>query len=528
MNMNVTGTMLIGDAAVFGTAGKVKAFNPAIGSEIEPAFGVAGQELVDRACKLADAAFDSYRNSSPEVRAGFLDAIAENLLELGDALYERAAAETGLTKARIQGETGRTAAQMKMFATVVRQGRWRQATIDAGDPERKPLARPDLRMHKIALGPVVVFGASNFPILYSVAGGDTASALAAGCPVVVKAHGSHLGTSELIGGAIRKAVKSSGLHEGVFSLVVGEGQETGEALVDHPLIKAVAFTGSEGGGMALVRRGAARPEPIPVFSEMTSTNPNFVLPGALRERAEEIATRFVDQMTLGVGQMCLKPGLILAIDGGDYGRLRDRLKESLAKKPPETMLSPGIKKGYASSVERTRAGNGVKSLAQGVAPSKDFHAASEIFEIDGAALLANISLADEMFGPAAVLVRCSDEAEMLLIAEAFRGQLTMALHLEDTDHSLATRLLPIFERKTNRIIANKFANMVEISYATIHGGPFPATSDSRFTSVGASAIDRFLRPVSYDNLPPNLLPPPLQDGNPLGLWRLRDGSLGQS
>lgn len=525
--MNVSGNMMMGGRAVFGAAGTVKAFDPRLEAEIEPAFGVAGLGDVDRACKLADAAFDSYRDTSPSVRASFLDAIADNLLALGDVLYDRAAAETGLTKARIQGETGRTAAQLKMFADVVRQGRWRQATIDAADPDRKPMPRPDVRMQKIALGPVVVFGASNFPILYSVAGGDTASALAAGCPVVVKAHGSHLGISELVGGAIQRAVRSAGLHEGVFSLVIGEGDATGKALVDHPLVKAVAFTGSEGGGMALVRRGAERAEPIPVFSEMTSTNPNFILPGALAVRAEEIAARFVDQMTLGVGQMCLKPGLILALAGPDYDRLRIALQESLAKKPAEVMLSPGIKEGFARSVERTRAGKGV-SIATGAAPAKSFEGQSEIFELDGAALLAAPELADEMFGPAALLVRVTDIEQMLAIAGTFRGQLTMALHLEKSDHAIARRLMPILERKTNRIIANKFANMVEISYATVHGGPFPATSDPRFTSVGASAIERFLRPVCYDNLPSDLLPEALQDSNPLALWRIRDGELSKA
>lgn len=526
--MTFSGSMLIGGETVFGSAGRVKAFDPSTNREIEPAFGVASSADIDRACKLADAAYDSYRNTTPEQRGRFLDQIAENLLALGDELYDRVCAETGLTKARVQGETGRTAAQMKLFATVARQGRWRQATIDSADPERKPLPKPDLRMHKIALGPVVVFGASNFPILYSVAGGDTASALAAGCPVVVKAHGSHLGTSVLVGGAIQRAVKTCGLHEGVFSLIIGEGDAAGGALVDHPLVKAVAFTGSEGGGMALVRRGAQRKEPIPVFSEMTSSNPNFVLPGALKARGAEIGSRFIDQMALGVGQMCLKPGVILAIDGTDFAGLRTALLETLAKKPPETMLSPGIKGGFSKSVARTAAGKGVALIGSGQAPQKELDGKSELYEVSGADLLASPDLADEMFGPAALLVRCADEEQMLAVAGVFHGQLTMALHLEASDRALAQRLLPIMERKTNRIVANKFANMVEISYASVHGGPYPATSDSRFTSVGATAIDRFLRPVCYDNLPAELLPEALQDSNPYALWRLKDGALVQA
>ncbi|MFT4439560.1 aldehyde dehydrogenase (NADP(+)) [Caballeronia sp. 15715] len=523
--MKVTGKMLIGGACIFGTAGTVRAFDPTLGMQIDPPFGAATTEDVNHACILADEAYDSYRSTSPEIRSAFLDSIADNLLELDDALYERAAAETGLTRARLKSEAGRTAAQLRMFADVVRQGRWRQATIDSADAARKPLPRVDLRMQKISIGPVGVFGASNFPILYSVAGGDTASALAAGCPVIVKAHGSHLGTSELVGRAIQKAVKDSGLHEGVFSLLIGAGNETGESLVDHPLIKAVGFTGSEGGGMALVRRGAQRAEPIPVFAEMTSVNPNFVLPGALKARASDIAARFVDQMTSGVGQMCLKPGMILAIERDGFDDLRSALSTALAQKSPETMLSPGISEHFARAAERTRTGHEIVSISKGPSPEKQYDGQSEIFELSGEALLADPKLAQEMFGPAGVLVRCASVEQLVALAASFQGQLTMSLHTEPPDHEVAKLLIPILERKTNRILFNKFANQVEIGFATIHGGPYPATSDSRFTSVGATAIDRFLRPVCYENMPSDLLPLALQDSNPLSLWRVTDGTL---
>lgn len=523
--MKVAGEMSIGRASRFGTADTIKAFDPRLGTEIEPSFGVATLKDVDDACTLALQAFESYRHTSPETRGAFLIRAADNLLALGDVLYERAASETGLTVERIKGETARTAAQMKMFADVVSHGRWRHATIDSADPARRPVPKADLRMQKIPIGPVAVFGASNFPILYSVAGGDTASALAAGCPVVVKAHGSHLGTSELVGKAIQAAVEECKLHEGVFSLLIGHGNAVGEALVDHPAIRAVGFTGSEGGGMALVRRGAARAVPIPVFAEMTSVNPNFVLPAALRTRAPDIAAHFVERMTAGVGQMCLKPGMIVAIDGEGFEDLRVALAEALSAVRAEAMLSPGIYDNFNREAKRSREGRSSLSIAKGTAPKGRLEGQSEIFEVDAAEVLAAPQLAGEMFGPAAVLIRCESENELIELTTSLRGQLTMALHMESTDLDLARHLIPVLESKTNRILVNKFSNTVEIGYATVHGGPYPATSDSRFTSVGATAIDRFLRPICYENLPPELLPPALQDSNPLSLWRVRDGEL---
>ena len=525
--MSISGKMLIGDESTFGNNGEVNAFDPVAGKTIEPAFGVAGPEQINQACVLADEAFDSYRNTAPEVRAAFLEAIADNLLAMGEEFNLRAAAETGLSPRRMHAETVWSAEQMRMFAGVVRQGRWRHATIDSGDLARKP-PRHEMRMQKIPLGPVVVFGASNFPVLYSTGGGDTASALAAGCPVVFKAHGSHLGASELVGNAIREAVRSCGLHPGVFSLIIGQGDATGLALVDHPLVKAVTFTGSESGGVALVKRGAARSEPIPVFAEMTSVNPHFLLPSSLATRADEFAAGFVAQMTLGVGQMCLKPGLIVAIDGPGLEVLRDALTTHLSRRSAATMLNPATLQGFQSAVERTRRAAGATTLARGQPTSKQHEAAAEILEIDGADLLAAPESLSEMFGPAGVLVRCTDAEQLVAIAQMLRGQLSMAMHLESADMPLAARLLPILELKANRLLANKFSNQVEISNATIHGGPFPATSDSRFTSVGASAIDRFLRPVCYDNMPTELIPPALRDENPLSLWRLRDGAFVQA
>jgi NADP-dependent aldehyde dehydrogenase len=386
--------------------------------------------------------------------------------------------------------------------------------------------RPILRLQKIAIGPVGIFGSSNFPMLYSVAGGDTAAALAAGCPVVVKAHNAHLGASELVGRAIQKAVRGAGLHEGVFSLLIGSGNEIGEALVDHPAIKAVTFTGSEGGGMALVRRGQQRSEPIPVFTEMTSVNPHFVLPAAWKSRWKEFGRRFVEQMTAGVGQMCLKPGLLIAIAGDDFGRLHEALREALSSIPSATMLSPNILSGYMRGVARQQRGKGIDQFAIGQAPEGAVDGQAFLFQIDAKDLLASPELALEAFGPAATIVRCDDFDEMLAIAEALQGQLSAALEIDEVDYPLAARLLPVLERRTNRILANRFSNGAqEIRFATAHSGPFPATSDGRFTSVGLTSVERYLRPVCYENLPQTLLPEAVKDGNPLGIWRLVDGEL---
>jgi NADP-dependent aldehyde dehydrogenase len=528
LQLQVTGEMLIGRSAVRGSAGTQRALNPALREEMEPAFGLATQDLIAQACELANAAFDSYRLSTPEVRAAFLEAIGKNILALGDTLVERVMAETGLPRARIEGERARTVGQLNLFASVVRAGRWRQATLDSALPERKPLARPDLRKQHIPVGPVAVFGASNFPLAFSVAGGDTASALAAGCPVVVKAHPAHLGTSELVGRAIQQAVADAGLHEGVFSLIYGQGNAVGEALVSHPAIRSVGFTGSRTGGMALVRLAAQRPEPIPVFAEMSSVNPVFVLPGALRARAETFAAQLVESLTMGAGQFCTNPGLIIALEGDDFGRLRNALTQAIESKPACTMLTPGIHEAYERGVERLAIHRGVSPVGRGQPAEPSASSAQPaVFETDARAFLAAKDLEQEVFGPATLLIRCRDESELHAVAQAVEGQLTATLHLEDADIEIARRLLPTLERKAGRILVNSFPTGVEVSYAMVHGGPFPATSDSRSTSVGASAIDRFLRPVCYQDLPAALLPEALQDANPLALWRLRDGQLVQ-
>ena len=522
--MTINGNLLIGASEVPATAGTMKALDPRTNQEVDPPFALGTEAEADRAARLADAAFDSYNATTLSQRAAFLEKIADNLERATPELAQRTSIETGLPAAQFEGETARTAATLRKFAAVVRQGRFRQATIDPAQPERKPLPRMDHRMQKIGIGPVVVFGASNFPISYSVAGGDTASALAAGNPVIVKAHNAHPGASEIAARAIQDAVRECGLHEGVFSLVRCAGNALGEALVLHPLVRAVAFTGSEIGGMALYRLAQQRPDPIPVFAEMTSVNPTFILPAALAARGNAIGDGFAERMLVNVGQACLKPAIILALEGPGFDAMRDGLMGRVSAAPARTMLTPGIHQAYVTNLARQH-GAGAEQIAVGAAPNGPFEGHAALAEVSGAQFLENPRLAEEVFGPAALLVRVRDAEQLIRIAQAFRGQLSATMHLERDDHAIARRLLPILERRTGRIVVNAFAHPQEVSYGTIHGGPFPATSDARFTSVGMSAIERFLRPVTYQGFPDELLSEALRADNALGLWRLVDGEL---
>ena len=525
--MQITGEMLIGASCVRGTEGQQQAFNPATDQFIDaPVFGMGGPAEVDRAAQLATEAFDEYRLLPLAKRAEFLEAIADNIMALGDALIERAMAESGLPLARLQGERGRTIGQLRLFAKVVRDGRFLSATIDPAQPERTPLPRADLRLAKMALGPVAVFGASNFPLAFSVAGGDTASALAAGAPVIVKAHGAHLGTSELVGRAIQKAVKDLGLPEGVFSLLVGAGRKLGEALVAHPAIKAVGFTGSRQGGLALVRIANARPEPIPVYAEMSSVNPVFLMPAALAARAEAIGRGFADSLTMGAGQFCTNPGMVVTIGDENVQRFIDAASQALNAKAAQTMLTQGIHQAFCEGVAKVDGVDGVEKIAQGL-PAQGLHNAAQaaLYVTDVQRLLSSPVLQEEMFGPASIVVRAKNIDEVLQLAEKLEGQLTVTLQIDPADHADAKRLIPVLERKAGRILANGFPTGVEVCHAMVHGGPFPSTSNAMFTSVGASAIDRFLRPVCYQDLPDALLPQAVQQANPLGLSRVVDGAL---
>jgi NADP-dependent aldehyde dehydrogenase len=520
--MKLTGNLIIGANEVPATEGTMKALNPATNQLIEPDFAFGGVADVDQAALLADEAFDHYSHTSLTRRAAFLESIADNLDAVRHELAARAALETGLPEAQLEGEAAKAATQFRQFAEVVRKGRFLQLAIDPAQPHRQPRPRMDHRLQKMAIGPVAIFGASNFPISYSVAGGDTASALAAGATVIVKAHNAHPGASEIQARAIRKAVQENGLPEGVFSMVRGSGNSIGEALVDHPLIKAVTFTGSEHGGMALYRRAQQRPDPIPVFTEMTSVNPTFILPHALAARGAQIGDGFIERMLVNVGQACLRPAILFAIKGAGFEALRAAMVKRVTEASARTMLTPGIHASYLSGLGAMES-VGVNRVAEGSLANADFDGQSVLHEVDGQRFLTETVLAQEVFGPSALLVNVKDEDELLAVARSLKGQLSAAMHLDERDMPLAHRLLPVLERRTGRIVVNAFAHPQEVSFATIHGGPFPATSDSRFTSVGMTSIERFLRPVSYQGFPDALLPESLRELDPLGLPRLVDG-----
>jgi len=522
--VTIQGEMIIGQRIVRGSAGTVRAFNPATRAQLEPEFGLATGDDVDAACALAEQAFDAYRNIDIEQRARFLEAIAEQILAIGPLLIERASQESGLPAARLEGERGRTVNQLRLFAKVVRDGYWQEATLDSPLPQRTP-PRSDLRMRKVPLGPVAVFGASNFPLAFSVAGGDTASALAAGCPVVVKAHSAHLGTSELVGKAVQRAAGETGMPEGVFSMLIGEGRLVGQKLVAHPVIKAVGFTGSRAGGLSLVQTAAGRKEPIPVYAEMSSINPVFMLPGALAAGGAKLASGFVDSLTLGVGQFCTNPGLVIGLAGAQFEAFAAGAAEALQAKGAGTMLTAGIHKAYLDAIDKRTGIAGLTLVAQGSAEGQGCAAQAALYRCDAATYLATPALGEEIFGPASVLIACRDEAEVLAVARHLEGQLTATVHATADDRALAGSLLPVLERKAGRILFNGFPTGVEVSHAMVHGGPFPATSDSRSTSVGATAIERFLRPVCYQDVPAELLPQALRDDNPLKLARIVDGTL---
>ncbi len=521
--MPLTGDLLIAGVARKGDAGVVHAFDASTGERMDPPFGGATPADLDEACAAAHAAFQPYRALPYAERAAFLEAIAAQIEAIGEELIVRAMAETGLPRPRLEGERGRTCGQLRLFAGVLRDGGFLETRVDPALPDRQPLPRPDLRLRNVPLGPVAVFGASNFPLAFSVAGGDTASALAAGCPVIVKAHSAHPGTSELIGRAVQAAVAERGLPAGVFAMLHGGGRTIGQGLVADHRIKAVGFTGSRAGGLALVQTAQARKVPIPVYAEMASINPVILLPAALAERAEAIATGFVGALTLGAGQFCTNPGLILAVDGPDLETFLQAAASAIGGAPAQVMLTSGIRSAFEEGIARVAAGRGVSLLAS--SETVGGKASPALFSVSGADFRAQHELAEEVFGAASLVVRCADLAELQAILTELEGQLTVAVHLADADQPAFAQLLPELELLAGRVLVNGFGTGVEVAHAMVHGGPFPSTSDGRATSVGSLAIARFLRPVSYQNLPDAVLPDELKAANPLGLTRRVDGVL---
>jgi 2,5-dioxopentanoate dehydrogenase len=453
----------------------------------------------------------AYTSPGPEVLAGFLERIGDLIVAAGDKLISTCAGETSLSVDRLVGERARTVNQLKMFAERVREGSWVDARIDTPIPDRKPVPKPDLRRMLLPLGPVAVFGASNFPLAFSVAGGDTASALAAGCAVVVKPHPGHPGTSALTAAAVLQAAEDSGMPKGVFAMVEATSVEIGLELVRHPLMKAVGFTGSTKAGRALFDAANARPEPIPVFAEMGSLNPLFVLPRALEKRWEQIAAGLAGSVSLGTGQFCTKPGLVIAQQSAAFHEFASRLGQELSKVPKGRMLNDAISKRFEESLSK----------------AKDYIQAdggAYLLVTDGKQFRQNRALHQEIFGPATLLIKCETSDEFLELAHELDGQLTATIHAEPEDEALSGRLLRVLPEKVGRIVWNSYPTGVEVSPSMHHGGPYPATTDSRFTSVGTAAIQRFARPVCYQGLPQELLPTELKNSNTRKIWRMINGN----
>ena len=482
-------------------------------------YQATGQE-VDRAACAAAAAYPAYKRLSAERRAAFLDAIADELDALDDQFVALVCRETALPAARIAGERGRTSGQMRLFATVLRRGDFYAARIDQALPERTPLPRPDVRQYRIGLGPVAVFGASNFPLAFSTAGGDTASALAAGCPVVFKAHSGHMATAEQVADAILRAAERTGMPQGVFNMIYGAG--VGEALVKHPSIQAVGFTGSLKGGRALCDMAAARPQPIPVFAEMSSINPVIILPQALQVRGATVARELAASVVQGCGQFCTNPGLVIGLRSPAFTAFIEQLAGQINEQPAQTMLNAGTLRSYAKGVSQLAEHALVEHLA-GLA-QHGAQAQPQVFRADVRLLLeGDPVLQEEVFGPTTVVIEVQDAAQLDAAIQSLHGQLTATLIGEPEDLQQFGGLTPLLEQKVGRILINGYPTGVEVCDAMVHGGPYPATSDARGTSVGTLAIDRFLRPVCFQNYPDSLLPEPLKNANPLGIQRLVDG-----
>ncbi len=501
---------------------RFSAQNPATSEALSPEFVEATLAELNQAVEAADAACEAFAAAPAEQVALLLESIAEEILALGDGLLERAVAETGLPLARLTGERGRTVNQAKLFASVVREGSWVDARIDHADPKREPLPKPDVRRLLAPIGTIGVFGASNFPLAISVAGTDTISALGARCPVVVKGHPAHPGTSELVAGAITRAVAKSGLPAGIFSMLQGASHEIGTALVEHPLIEAIAFTGSLKGGRALFDAAAKRTKPIPVYAEMGSTNPVFLLPGALKERADAIAQGYIGSVTMGVGQFCTNPGLVLGVEGPELESFRKAAAQAAQAAAPATMLNAGIAAAFEAGVKRNSSFSHELSRSATPADPKKTQASCVIFSTDGANFEKHHQLAEEVFGPTSVIVGCKDRAELERIANHLEGHLTATIHGTPGDLLEHQWLVQKLQRKVGRIVFNGFPTGIEVCAAMHHGGPYPATSDGHFTSIGTASILRFARPVCYQGFPEAALPPELQDANPRKLLRLVD------
>ncbi|MEI6950240.1 aldehyde dehydrogenase (NADP(+)) [Paraflavisolibacter sp. H34] len=519
-----SGHNLTGAAAGTESTRRLQVFSTATQQLLPETYPVATAEEIEAAVAKATAAFEPYRHTTFEQRAVFLETIAEEIWAIGAVLVQRAALESGLPEARLTGERARTMGQLRLFADLLREGSWTEAVIDTALPDRQPLPRADLRKTLLPLGPVAVFGASNFPLAFSTAGGDTASALAAGCPVIVKAHEAHLGTNELVTRAVLRAVQKCGMPEGVFASLVGEGAELGQALARHPGIKAIGFTGSFRAGMALYKTATSdRSEPIPVYAEMSSINPVLLLPQKLAEAGEQVARQLAGSITLGAGQFCTNPGLLLLPESAAAQTFLHTLAGLLEAAPETTMLHAGICNSYYTGREELQQQPGVTSLVPGGDARASYKATAALLQVRAADFIANPVLQHEVFGPSSLVVTCRDRSELLQVLQALGGQLTGTVMGTPADLEEYAGCIDALTGKVGRLLFNGVPTGVEVCHAMVHGGPFPATTDARSTSVGAEAIRRFVRPVCYQDCPEALLPDALKNSNPLGLLRKVNG-----
>ncbi|MFZ1701699.1 MAG: aldehyde dehydrogenase (NADP(+)) [Pyrinomonadaceae bacterium] len=522
MDITLTGTSIIGHTRGSAAGNTFRAFDPTTGEAIEPPFHSATPDELNRAAALADFARIPYGNISGRERAKFLRKVAENIEALGQALIERASLETSLPNPRFIGERGRTCSQLRAFANLLDEGSWVDTRIDHAIPNREPVPKPDVRSMLRPIGPVAVFCASNFPLAYSVAGGDTASALAAGCPVIVNAHVAHPGTAELVGIAVANAARECSMPEGTFSLLFSSGYEIGQALVRHPAIKAVGFTGSRRGGRALMDIAAARHEPIPVYAEMSSVNPTFLLPSAIRERGDTIANGLHAAVTGGVGQFCTKPGLVFLPDRGTEEFISN-FRSQISNTEPAPLLTGGIQNSYNEQASK-RKHEAADFAFNSKIDLQGFAVNPGSYEVSGQSFLHTPELSDEIFGPTTLFVRLQKD-ELLDIAQSLEGQLTASIHGTEEDLREYADLIAILETKVGRLIFNGFSTGVEVCPSMVHGGPYPATSDGRSTAVGTNAITRFSRLVCYQNFPDAALPAELKESNPLAIMRMIDGKM---
>lgn len=508
----------------------LSSYSPAMRRALDGAFHIATQEEIDRAMDLATAAFAQYRLTSGVAKARFLNTIAKEILALGDQLIQRAIKESGLPKDRIVRERDRTIDQLHAFANLVEEGSWVEAIIDQADPKRSPLPKPDIRRMLIPLGPAVVFTASNFPLAFSTAGGDTASALAAGCPVIVKAHESHLGTNALVSMAIQKAAEKTGMPDGVFSSLNGTGPDLGQALTKHPKTKVIAFTGSFPAGKAIFDTANKRTEPIPVFAEMGSINPVLLLDNALQKRGESIAQQYAQSITQGGGQFCTNPGLLIGRAGKSLQKFIKLLSTNIEVIPPATMLSEGIYQNFEKAKNKLLSVSGVQLVQlkeKTTGATKPMQAQAVVATVSGAVFLENSILQEEVFGPFTLIVCCASDTEIKQVVDTLQGQLTATLIGEKEELIKHQDILASLQNKVGRIIFNSVPTGVEICPAMQHGGPYPATTNSRSTSIGSAAIKRFTRPLAFQNWETDLLPDELKSENPLGIWRIVDGQYGK-